>query len=87
MWIRFFLTTTIATARQLAREHIANFFNTPGLLDRVRACLPTDRARLAFDLLAVELALEWQLQIDVDYLDRVSDVSTLITKGSTDARR
>jgi len=87
MWIRFFLTTPIATARALCREHVSNFFNTPGLIDRVRACLPSDRARLAYDLLVVELALEWQLPIDVEYLDRVSDVSPLIVKGGTDGRK
>ena len=86
MWTRFFLSCGLTTARQLFRDHLSNFFNTPGLLDRVRACLPSDRARLLFDCLAVELALEYQLQIDVAYLDRTLDLSSLVTKGANDGR-
>ncbi len=78
MWIRFFLVTSLPNARQLFREHLANFVNMPGLIDRVRDCMPSDRARLLYDLLVVELALEWHFSIGVEYIDRASDVSTLI---------
>lgn len=82
MWLSFFLRAPIDTARSLARDHVSNFFTVAGLLDRVRDCLPSDRARLAFDLLVVELALEWGLQIDQDYIDRANDVSPLIVRFS-----
>jgi len=81
MWIRFFETTTLANATALLRDHLSNFFTRESLLDRVRDCLPSDRARLIYDLLVVELALEWQLQVNVAYIDRARDVSPLIVKG------
>ena len=86
MWIRFFLSCGLATARSLFRDHLSNFFATAGLLDRVRDCLPSDRARLLFDCLAVELALEYQFQIDVATIDRTLDLSSLVTKGATHGR-
>ncbi len=81
MWLSFFLRAPIATARTLAREHASNLINYPGLLSRVRDCLPSDRARLSFDLLVVELALEWELVIEQGYIDRANDVSPLIVRG------
>ena len=81
MWLRFFLTTPLEAARILAREHVSVLIAYDGLLDRVRDCLPSDRARLAYDLLVVELALEWGLQIDVAYIERANDVSPLIVKA------
>jgi len=34
----------------------------------------------------VELALEFQFQIDVAYIDRTHDLSSLVTKGANDGR-
>jgi len=81
MWLRFFLTAPLDCARSLAREHVSALFTHDGLLDRFRDCLPSDRARLAYDLLIVELALEWSLQIDTAYIERANDVSPLIVKA------
>jgi hypothetical protein len=87
MWIRFFLSTGLATARQLFREHLSVHFATPELIARVRECLPSDRARLLYDLLVVELALEWQLQIDTAYIERTRDVSPLVLEKDADNAR
>ena len=77
----FFLRAPLSIAQSLAREHVSHLLTYNGLLDRLRECMPSDRARTAFDLLAVELALCWELQIDQDYIERANDVSPLIIKG------
>jgi hypothetical protein len=87
MWLRYFLTAPTSTTRGLLRDHLSAVFSTTGLLDKVRDSLPVStRARLLYDLLVVELALELGLQVDQAYIDRCVDVSPLITKVSTDGQ-
>lgn len=82
MWLRFFLTAPISTTRGLMRDHLASWFSTPGLLDKIRESLPdSTRARLIYDLLVVELALEFGLSIDTAYIERANDVSPLVIKA------